>query len=106
VKAAAILAGAILLLLYALASGTWAINDYRKHEEMRRDFEREGTTYLSFRADSGKTMRLDAQKMADYYERHDVKVGVVSLTCLIGSIVLFWFRSRVVKPADFTAKES
>ena len=51
-------------------------------------------------------MRLDLQKMADYYERKDVRVGAVSLACLIGSIVPFWYRSRVVKPVDFTADKS
>jgi hypothetical protein len=105
-KAAAILAAAILVLVYALLSGAWAINDYRNHEETRRDFARKGITYLSLRADSGKTMRLDVQKMESYYERHDAKVGAVSLTCLIGSIVLFWCRSRVVKPVDLAIEKS
>jgi hypothetical protein len=99
-KAGAILAAAILVLVYALASGGWAIKDYRNHEEVKRDFARQGITYLSMRTDSGKTIRLDVQKMAGYYERHDAKVGAVSLTCLIGSIILFWCRSRVVKPVD------
>jgi hypothetical protein len=99
-KAAAILAAAILVLIYALASGAWDINDYRNHEEVRRDFVRQGMTYLSIRTDSGKTTRLDVQKMESYYERHDAKVGALSLTCLISSIVLFWCRSRIVKPLD------
>ena len=99
-KAAVILAAAILIFVYALASGAWAINDYRNHEEVRRDFARQGITDLSFRTDSGKTMRLDVGKMANYYERHDAKVGAVSLTCLIGSIILFWYRRRVVKSVD------
>lgn len=105
-KAAAILAAAILALVYALASGAWAINDYHNHEEARRDFARQGITYLSFRTDSGKAMRLDVQKMESYYERHDAKIGAVSLACLMGSIVLFWWRSRAVKPVDSSAEES
>jgi hypothetical protein len=99
-KAAVILAAAILVLVYALASAAWAINDYRNHEEVRRDFERQGVTSFSFRTDSGKTVRLDVGKMANYYERHDAKVGAASLTCLIGSIILFWYRRRVVQPVD------
>lgn len=93
-------AAAILVLVYALASGAWAMNDYRNHEEVRRDFARQGTAYLSFRDDSGKIVRLDVRKMAHYYERQDAKVGAVSIACLIGSIGLFWWRSRILKPVD------
>lgn len=99
-KAAAILAAAILVLVCALASGAWAINDYRNHEEARRDFARQGISYLSFRTGSGKTIRLDVRKMESYYEHHDAKVSALSLTCLFGSVVLFWCRSRIGKPVD------
>jgi len=99
-KAGAILAASILVLVYALASGAWAINDYRKHEEMKRDFLRQGLTDLSIRTDSGKVIRLDVRKMASYFERDDLRVGAISLTCLIGSTILFWCRSKVVKLVD------
>lgn len=99
-KAGAILTAAILVLVYALASGAWAINDYRNHEEVKQEFARQGITYLSMRTDSGKAIRLDVRKMASYYERHDAKVGAISLACLIGSNILFWCRSRVVKPVN------
>jgi hypothetical protein len=93
-------AAAILVLVFALALGVWAINDYRNQEEMSRDFARQGITYLAFRTDSGKTVQLDARKMATYYERHDATIGALSIISLIGSIVLFWRRSKAVKPVD------
>jgi hypothetical protein len=93
-------AAAILLVVFTLASGVWAINDYRKNEEVRRDFVRQGVTYLDFRTDSGKTVRLDTRKMATYYERHDAAIGALSVLSLIGSIVLFWRKSKAVKPVD------
>jgi hypothetical protein len=91
---------AILALVLALASGAWAINDYRNHEEVRRDFAREGITYFAFRTDSGETVNLDVRKMATYYERHDAMIGALSVAFLIGSIFLFRRRSKAVKPVD------
>jgi hypothetical protein len=43
---------AILALVVAIMLGAWAINDYRNNEEVRRDFVRQGITYLDFRNDA------------------------------------------------------
>jgi hypothetical protein len=91
---------AVLALVLALLSGAWAINDYRNNEEVKRDFAREGIAYLSFRTDSGETVQLDVRKMAAYYERRDAMIGALSIVSLIGSTVLFWRRSKSLKPVD------
>ncbi len=86
---------AILALLVATVSGAWAINDFHNNEEVRRDFARQGITYLDFRTDAGEPARLDVRKMSDYYERHDAEIGALSIASLIGSAVLFSRRRRV-----------
>ena len=88
---------AILALLVAIVSGAWGIIDYRNNEEVRRDFERQGTTYLDFRTDAGKPVRLAVRKMSDYYERRDAEIGALSIAFLIGSAVLFSRRRRVTE---------
>jgi hypothetical protein len=88
---------AILALLVAIVSGAWAIIDYRNNEEVRRDFERQGITYLDFRTDAGKPARLDVRKMSDYYERRDAEFGALSIASLIGATVLFSRRRRVTE---------
>ncbi len=86
---------AILALLVAVLLGAWAINDYRNHEEARRDFEKQGIVYLEFRTNAGEPARLDVRKMSDYFERRDAEVGSLSFASLIGSAVLFSRRRRV-----------
>jgi hypothetical protein len=39
---------AIFALAVAVVTGAWAINDYRNNEEVRRDFVRQGITYLDW----------------------------------------------------------
>ena len=85
---------AILALLVAIVSGAWAINDYRNNEQVRRDFARQGTTYLDFQTDSGEPARLDVRKMTDYYERRDAEIGALSLASLIGSAVAVLFSRK------------
>lgn len=90
---------AILALLAAFVSGAWAINDYRNNEQARRDFVRQGITYLHLRNDAaGKPMLLDVRAMMAYYERRDEKIAAFSAVFLIGSIALFWRRSKAAGP--------
>jgi hypothetical protein len=91
---------AILGLLVAVISGAWAINDYRNNEEVRRDFVRQGIIHLSFRNNAGEPMQLDVRGMTAYFERHDAMIGSISAAFLTGSIVLFWRKSKAVKPVD------
>jgi hypothetical protein len=91
---------AILALVLALAFGAWAINDYRNNEEVRRDFARQGVSYLDFRTDAGETVHLDVRKMSTYYERRDTEVGALSVAFLIGAIFLFWRRFKAVDAVD------
>jgi hypothetical protein len=91
---------AMIALLVAIVSGAWAINDYRNNEGVRRDFVRQGVTYLDFRNDAGEPMRLDVRRMTAYYERRDAEVGALSAAFLIGSIALFWRRPEAAAPVD------
>lgn len=91
---------AILAMILAVASGAWAVNDYRNNEEVRKDFARQGIAYFDFRTDAGETVHLDMRKMSTYYERRDAEVGVLSVAFLIGAIFLFWRKSKAVKPVD------
>jgi hypothetical protein len=87
---------AILALVVAVMLGGWALNDYRNNEDVRKDFERQGVTALGFRTDSGENVQLDVRKMTAYNERHDVKVGGLSIVSFVASAVLFSRRKRVV----------
>lgn len=89
---------AILALIVAVVAGAWAINDYRNNEEVRRDFMRQGITYIDFRNDAGEPVRLDVRGMTVYYERRDWEIGAVSASSLVGSIFLFWRRYKTVSP--------
>jgi hypothetical protein len=91
---------AILALIVAVVLGAWAINDYRNQEEMKRDLVRQGVTTLALRLDSGENVQLDVWNISAYYERRDAKAGALSAAFLIGSIALFWSRSKAVTPAD------
>jgi hypothetical protein len=91
---------AILALIVAAVSGAWAINDYRNNEEVKRDFARQGVTYLSVRTDAGELVQLDVRGMTAYYERRDAMVATLSAAFLIGSIALFWRRSKAATPVD------
>jgi len=86
---------AIFALVVAVVTGAWAINDYRNNEGVRRDFVRQGITYLDFRNDAGQPMRLDVRGMSDYYERRDAKAAALCMASLVISGVLFSRRKRV-----------
>jgi len=94
---------ASLALFVAVALGFWAINDYRNNEEVRRDFARQGITYLSFRNDAGQPMELDVRGMSDYYERHDAEIGTLSIVSFVVSTLLFRRRSKASEAATNAA---
>ena len=86
---------AIFALAVAFATGAWAINDYRNNEEVRRDFARQGVTYIDYRDDAGQPMRFDVQGVSDYYERRDAKVAALCIASLVISGVLYSRRKRL-----------